>query len=389
MDEQTLTLEAKTTALVLIDLQKGVAGRETAPHSAADVVSNAARLADAFRAMGSAVVLVRVSFAPDGADRLKVPADAPGFGAFTPPPGWDEIVPELGPREGDLIVTKKQWGAFYGTDLDLQLRRRGVTTIVMGGIATNMGVESTARDAYERGYAQILGGRRHGELDRRGARFRRHRHLPASRARPLHRTSPRGSEGERLAMKVVAFNGSPRKGGNTSQLLQVVLKELEQAGIETELVELAGTHPHGCRACSLCFERKDGRCAVDADPMNEWIAKMAEADGILLGSPTYFADVTTEIKALMDRAGFVGRANGFLTRKVGAAVVVARRAGAIHAFDTLNHFFLINEMIIPGSSYWNLAYGRAVDEVQQDEEGLRTMQTLGKNMAWLLGKVRA
>ncbi len=116
-------------------------------------------------------------------------------------------------------------------------------------------------------------------------------------------------------MKVVAFNGSPRKGGNTSQLLQVVLGELAQANIETELVELAGTHPYGCRACMECFERKDGRCAIDTDPMNEWIAKMAEADGILLGSPTYFADVTTEIKALMDRAGFVGRANGIFARK--------------------------------------------------------------------------
>ncbi len=144
-------------------------------------------------------------------------------------------------------------------------------------------------------------------------------------------------------MKVVAFNGSPRKGGNTAQLVQAVFGPLERAGIATELVELAGTHPHGCRACMQCFERKDKRCAIDADPMNEWIAKMEEADGIVLGSPTYFADVTTEMKALMDRAGFVGRANGnLLRRKVGAAVVVARRAGAIHAFDTINHFFLQN-----------------------------------------------
>jgi multimeric flavodoxin WrbA len=115
---------------------------------------------------------------------------------------------------------------------------------------------------------------------------------------------------------------------------------------------------------------------------------MEAADGIILASPTYFADVTTEMKALMDRAGYVGRANGnLLRRKVGAAVVVARRAGAIHAFDTINHFFLINEMIVPGSSYWNLGYGRAVGEVQQDEEGLRTMRVLGQNLAWLLEKV--
>jgi multimeric flavodoxin WrbA len=191
-------------------------------------------------------------------------------------------------------------------------------------------------------------------------------------------------------MKVVAFNGSPRKGGNTAQLVEAVFGELGQAGIETELVELAGTHPHGCIACMQCFERKDKRCAVESDPMNEWIAKMEAADGMILASPTYFADVTTEMKALMDRAGYVGRANGnLLRRKVGAAVVVARRAGAIHAFDTINHFFLINEMIVPGSSYWSLGYGRAVGEVQQDEEGLRTMRVLGQNLAWLLGKVGA
>jgi len=189
-------------------------------------------------------------------------------------------------------------------------------------------------------------------------------------------------------MRVVAFNGSPRQGGNTAQLLEVVLREFGQAGIETELVELAGTHPHGCTACMECFSRKDKQCAVTSDPMNEWIAKMDAADGLVLGSPTYFADVTTEMKALMDRAGYVGRANGgMFRRKVGAAVVVARRAGAIHAFDTINHFFLINEMIVPGSSYWNLGYGRAPGEVQQDDEGLRTMQVLGRNMAWLLQRV--
>jgi len=189
-------------------------------------------------------------------------------------------------------------------------------------------------------------------------------------------------------MKVVAFNGSPRAGGNTAQLVQAVLGELAQAGVETELVELAGTHPHGCQACMQCFERKDNRCAVDTDPMNDWIAKMQAAEGVILASPTYFADVTTELKALMDRAGYVCRGNGgLLRRKVGAAVVVARRAGAIHAFDTINHFFLINEMIVPGSSYWNLGYGRAIGEIQQDEEALRTMRTLGQNMAWLLQKV--
>jgi len=156
MSERELMVDPKTTALVLIDLQRGITGRSVAPHSAQEVVANCARLADRFRALGAPVVLVRVSFAQDGRDRLAPPVDAPMQGLATPMPGWDELVPEIGPREGDLVVIKRQWGAFYGTDLDLQLRRRSVNTIIMGGIATNMGVESTARDAYERGYAQIL-----------------------------------------------------------------------------------------------------------------------------------------------------------------------------------------------------------------------------------------
>jgi multimeric flavodoxin WrbA len=189
-------------------------------------------------------------------------------------------------------------------------------------------------------------------------------------------------------MKVVAFNGSARKGGNTAQLVQVVFAELARAGMETEVVELAGTHPHGCIACGQCFARKDQRCAVTSDPLNTWIAKMVEADGIIFASPTYFADVSTEMKALIDRAGFVAKANGDLfRRKVGAPVVAVRRGGALHAVDTINHFFLISQMIIPGSSYWNFAVGREVGDVQQDAEGLRTMRTLGENMAWLLGKI--
>ena len=189
-------------------------------------------------------------------------------------------------------------------------------------------------------------------------------------------------------MKVIAFNGSPRRGGNTAQLIEAVFQELRQEGIETELVELAGTHPHGCIACLQCRQRKDRRCVVTSDPMNEWIAKMEEADGIILASPTYFADVTTEMKALIDRAGYVSGANGgMFRRKVGAAVVAVRRGGAIHAFDTINHFFLISQMIVPGSSYWNVGIGREVGEVQADEEGLRTMRVLGENMAWLLKKL--
>ena len=186
-------------------------------------------------------------------------------------------------------------------------------------------------------------------------------------------------------MKGVGFNSSPRRGGNTAQLLDVVFGELQQAGVETELVELAGTHPHGCIACNKCRERQDGRCALTRDPMNEWIEKMREADGILLATPTYFADVNPELKCLIDRAGYVARANGdMFRRKVGAAVVAVRRAGAVHAFETINNFFLICQMIVPGSTYWNLGIGRGPGEVQEDEEGLATMRTLGQNMAWLL-----
>ena len=188
--------------------------------------------------------------------------------------------------------------------------------------------------------------------------------------------------------KVVAFNGSARKGGNTAILLRYVLKELENEGIETELIELSGARIHGCLACRKCSINKDRRCSQTRDMGNAYIEKMEEADGILLGSPTYVADISPEIKALMDRACLVSKANGgIFRRKVGAAVVAVRRAGAIHAFDSLNHFFLISEMIVPGSSYWNIGVGLEKGDVERDEEGIRTMKTLGQNMAWLLKKI--
>lgn len=186
-------------------------------------------------------------------------------------------------------------------------------------------------------------------------------------------------------MKVVAFNGSARKDGNTAILINYVLSELGNEGIETELVQLAGMKIHGCIACYKCMENKDKQCAVKDDVANECIRKMIEADGIILGSPTYFSDVTTEMKALIDRAGFVSRMNDFMfKRKVGAAIVAVRRAGATHAFDTMNHLFLGAQMIVPGSSYWNIGIGREKGEVEKDEEGIQTMKVLGQNMAWLL-----
>ncbi len=191
-------------------------------------------------------------------------------------------------------------------------------------------------------------------------------------------------------MKVIAFNGSGRKDGNTAVLLNKVLDELSKEGIETELIQLAGKAPQGCMACYRCFENKDQKCAVTTDNLNEYLAKMIKADGILLGSPVYFTDVTAGIKALIERCGMVSIANkGLFKRKVGAAVVAVRRAGAVRTFDTLNHLFLHGQMIIAGSTYWNMGMGRDSGQVKEDEEGIQTMQTLGKNMAWLLKKIHA
>jgi len=190
-------------------------------------------------------------------------------------------------------------------------------------------------------------------------------------------------------MKVIAFNGSPRRGGNTGILIREVLKVLEGKGIKTEIIEVGGQKVNGCIACMKCRKKADGKCHQKNDFLNKCIKKMVKADGIIIGSPTYFADLTSETKALIDVAGYALRGAGNpLKRKVGAAVVAVRRAGAIHTFDSINHFFLINEMIIPGSSYWNIAIGREKGEVAKDEEGISTMKVLGENIAWLLNKIK-
>jgi len=190
-------------------------------------------------------------------------------------------------------------------------------------------------------------------------------------------------------MKVVAFNGSARKDGNTADLLRIVLGRLEKKKIKTELVQLAGKKIQGCIACYKCVKNKDRRCVVKKDMLNECIEKMEKADGILLGSPTYFADVSSNMKSLIDRAGFVSRANDFMfRRKVGAGVVAVRRGGSIHVYDSMNHFFLISQMIVPGSIYWNMGVGRDKGEAMKDEEGVKTMEVLGDNMAWLMKKLR-
>jgi multimeric flavodoxin WrbA len=191
-------------------------------------------------------------------------------------------------------------------------------------------------------------------------------------------------------LKVVAFNGSPRRDGNTAILLRRILDVLKAEGIETELIQLGGQQIHGCMACGTCRKIQNRQCKIVNDPVNDFIVKMAEADGIILGSPTYFSMMTPELKALIDRAGYVARANGDLfQRKVGAAVVAVRRAGGMPTFDAINHFFLISQMIVPGSSYWNIGVGSKPGDVSKDEEGLETMDTLGGNMAWLLKRLKA
>jgi len=189
-------------------------------------------------------------------------------------------------------------------------------------------------------------------------------------------------------MKVVAFNGSARKDGNTSILINRVFDELQKEGIETELFQFAGKKIRGCIACMKCFENKDQRCSNKNDVLNECLEKMIEADGIILGSPTYFSNVSTEIKALIDRAGLVAIANDHMfKRKVGAAVIAVRRAGSVSVFDAINYFFFINQLIVPGSIYWNMGIGYEKGDVEKDEEGIQTMKVLGENMAWLLKKL--
>ncbi|HUX98530.1 MAG TPA: flavodoxin family protein [Candidatus Deferrimicrobium sp.] len=187
-------------------------------------------------------------------------------------------------------------------------------------------------------------------------------------------------------MKVIAFNGSPRKNGNTTQAIEIVFEELKKEGIETELIQLRDKEINHCLGCFKCAGKK--RCMSHDDDVNELLSKMLEADGIILGSPTYFANVTSRVKALIDRAGIISKMNDdLLKRKVGAAVVAVRRQGACAVFSELNFFFLIQQMVIPGSSYWNLGIGLNPGDIQKDSEGIDTLRTLGKNMAWLLKKL--
>ena len=187
-----------------------------------------------------------------------------------------------------------------------------------------------------------------------------------------------------ISMKAIAINGSPRKGGNTEILLRKVLAPLAASGWETEFVQIGGTRIRGCQACYECFKKKNSRCSQGDEVFNECFEKIVAADAVILGSPTYFTDVSAEMKALLDRTGLVSLANGGLLRgKIGAAVVAVRRGGGTHAFDTMNHMFLMSGAIVPGSTYWNLGYGREKGEVNDDEEASRNMDDLGRTISWL------
>ncbi len=186
-------------------------------------------------------------------------------------------------------------------------------------------------------------------------------------------------------MKVLAINGSPKPSGNTAQALQILLHEVKNAGIDTELVTIGNKSIRGCIGCGQCAEKKNGRCIPFDDTVNELLPKMIEADGIVLGSPVYYSGVNGTIKSFLDRAFFVAGSNGSLFRlKIGASLVAVRRSGGTAAFDQLNKYFQISEMMTVGSCYWNVIHGLVPGEIEQDAEGLRITRTLGRNLAWLL-----
>ncbi|MCP3943093.1 MAG: flavodoxin family protein [Desulfobacteraceae bacterium] len=186
-------------------------------------------------------------------------------------------------------------------------------------------------------------------------------------------------------MKVVGFNGSPRKKGNTACSLNTVFTELENVGIETEMIQVGKEKVQGCKACYACDKKQNQVCAMGDDPVNEWIQKMKSADGIILGSPVYWGGVAGTMKSFLDRAFFVSSVNGGLFRhKVGACVVAVRRSGGVPTVDSLNHYINGSEMLMPSSNYWNVVHGTSPGEMEQDGEGKQTMTVLGQNMAWLM-----
>jgi len=189
-------------------------------------------------------------------------------------------------------------------------------------------------------------------------------------------------------MKAIAICGSPRTKGNTEMLLQRCLERLSEAGVDTEYVTLRGKTIEPCRACSVCYKKKDGTCTIKDDDFHEVFDAMTAADIIVVGSPVYFGSATPQLMALLDRAGYVSRANGNLfSRKLGGPITVARRAGQNFTYAQLLYWYTINDMIVAGSSYWNVAIGRGRGDVQEDTEGLETVDRFAENLAWLAKKL--
>ena len=190
-------------------------------------------------------------------------------------------------------------------------------------------------------------------------------------------------------MKVVLFNGSPKKEGNTFQAINIVAEVLNTNGIETEIIHVGNKAIRGCIACNGCTKNKDEKCVLPGDEVNEWIQKMKEADGIIIGSPVYFAGIAGTMKAFLDRAFYVtGANNSMLRHKIGASVAAVRRSGGVTTFDQLNNYINYAEMLMPASNYWNVIHGTKPGEVLNDEEGVQIMRVLGKNMAWLLKSMK-
>lgn len=191
-------------------------------------------------------------------------------------------------------------------------------------------------------------------------------------------------------MKVIAFNGSPHPNGNTAHAIRIVLNEIQQAGIDTEFIQLGGRKILGCRGCRQCVKNKNKHCVITNDDLNLFIDKMLEADGIIIGSPVYTGNVTSEVKALIDRSTFVAKSNDFMFKgKVGAPVVVATKAGGTFAYAAINFMFGISQMVTIGSIHWNLALGKMPGDILKDEEGIKTFEVLGQNMVWLLNKLNS
>ncbi len=188
--------------------------------------------------------------------------------------------------------------------------------------------------------------------------------------------------------KIIAINGSPRKTGNTSIMLNLLIDNMSISDAECEYVELSSLDIKFCMACRACYNSKNMKCILN-DDMNVLFQKLLSADVIILGSPTYVADVSGQMKTFIDRASYISGANDkALSRKIGAAVVAVRRAGAMHAFSTINNFFLLNDMLVIGSNYWNVGIGWGIGEVNNDTEGLDNIKKLGKNISWLSNKIK-